>query len=367
MRRHLAHPYGQTMSSSRVMSLLMALAVLWMMYSRFKDPATWAWMTSENLDADKAAVVQKPKSPDSAKPLPSEEVVPGPNEEDADELVKLRKSLEVIEDKRPLQPHEMPIYWRLMAWSRTRSFADLERLARHDVPFTQLWEQPDLYRGHSIHLRLHVKMVVKWTDIKDNRLGLKEVYEVWGWTDNSRSYPYLVIVSELPPGLKVGTDVDGEIVFAGYFLKWMSYQAFDVKKQTPLLIGRAKLVSPRGGRGQAWETAFLALVGGVAFLGALTWFVLNSWRRPAPSLLPASSLPEFLPEPVFAQNEISNLKSQISNFKSEISNLESQISNLESEIQHPETQGSGPLISATDSRSSDGTSSSGNPPLQDGA
>lgn len=293
MRRYLARPYGQTISPSRVMSLLMALALLAVLYNRFKEPVTWAWMTNETLSAEDAIATESPKSdnppqsPDgksasAKKPVAKETIVAGPNETDADELLELRKSLKVITDKRPLEPYEMPAYWRLMSWSRTRPLADFEKTAQRNVAFAQLWEQPDLYRGHAIRLRLHVRRVLKYEAPK-NDLGLKEVYEVWGTTDDSVSFPFVVVLPEYPAGLKVGPDVEAEIVFVGYFLKWMSYRAFDKTKNAPLLIGR---VRPAAGVNSAkktangWESAFLTLAGASLGIGALAWFGLSTWRRP---------------------------------------------------------------------------------------
>lgn len=301
MRRRLARPFGHSISSSRLLSSLMALAVIWALYARFKEPSTWAWMTGESLESTVAAA-ETPASTDKM-PTPEnkvETVVPGPNEEDGDALLKLRKSLKVVEDKKKLQPFEMLAYWQLMAWSRTRSLADFEKVAQRDVPFTQLWEQPDLYRGHAIRLRMHVRRVLKF-NVEENPLGLKEVFEVWGWTEESRSYPYVVVLPELPAGLKVGTDVSGEVVFVGYFLKWMSYEAFDVKKNAPLLVGRCRTVAlaiPSSAT-QGWELAFLALAAGAAVVGLTIWYLLSSSKRGRMQLPPSATLPDSLPESFF--------------------------------------------------------------------
>ena len=303
MRRRLARPFGKSISSSRLISSLMALAVLWALYGRFKDPTTWAWMTHESLEsvasgAEPSTSANKSQVAES-KP---ETIIPGPNEEDGDALLKLRKSLSVVEDKTPLQPHEMLAYWQMLAWSRTRPLADFEKTAQRDVPFAQLWAEPDLFRGHAIRLRMHVRRILKFT-VEENPLGLKEVYELWGWTEDSRSYPFVVVLPELPAGLKVGTDVSGEVVFVGYFLKWMSYQTFDTKKvnYSPLLVGRCRTVAAAGPRSAAtgWEAAFLVIAAGIGILGFTIWYFLNSSKRGRMTLPPSATLPESLPESFF--------------------------------------------------------------------
>lgn len=303
MRRRLARPFGHTVSSARILSLLMGLAVLAMLYQRAKEPQFWRWMTNERrTDAEDEQTKTSPRA-DGAKSLAnaantSEIIVPGPNETDPDELAKLRSNVKSIQDRQPLRPHEMPAYWRLLGWSRTRPFAELEKGALRDVPYSHLWDEPDLYRGQPMRLKLHVRRVLAY-DTQENPLGLKKVFEVYGFTDNSLSFPFIVILPEKPAGLPIGTDVEGEIVFVGYFVKWMGYRAFDKKKNAPLLVGRARpTVRPaRAGQNGGWELAFLTLVGGVFALTFLVWFSLRMLRRPRSAAAGANVIaPEQLPD-----------------------------------------------------------------------
>jgi hypothetical protein len=80
----------------------------------------------------------------------------------------------------------------------------------------------------------------------ENSARLKVVYELWGWTDESKSLPYCVVVPELPPGMKPGGDVDHEVQFAGYFLKWMRYTpGAGEERSSPLLLGRVRAAAPQ--------------------------------------------------------------------------------------------------------------------------
>lgn len=301
MRRRLARPFGHTFSSSRILSMLMAMAVLAMLYQRVKEPQFWRWMTNESradADDDPSRPAEKSKSPATTANA-QEEIVPGPNETDPDELAKLRSNLKSIQDRQPLLPHEMPAYWRLLGWSRTRPFAELEKGALRDIPYSHMWEEPDLYRGQPMRLKLHVRRVIAY-DAKENPLGLKKVYEAYGFTDNSLSFPIIVVLPEKPPGIPIGTDVEGDIVFVGYFVKWMGYRSFDDKKKNaPLLVGRAR---PPGRNARAaqesdWEIAFLMLIGGVFLLTFLGWLSLRMLRRSRPVAAGANVVaPERLPD-----------------------------------------------------------------------
>lgn len=301
MRRRVARPYGHSVPPTRMFSLLMALVVLGLIYQRAKDPHVWRWLTNESR-ADSEIVAQDMPPTESLAPRPSplvtdENLVPGPNETDTDELAKLQSNLKAVQDRQPLQDFDMPAYWQLMRWSRTRPFAELEKLARRDVPYSHLWEEPALYRGQPIRLKLHVRRVLQYEPSK-NPQDLKTVYEAWGWTDDSRSFPFCVVFPDKPAGLPTGTDVEADIVFVGYFLKWMSYHAYDVKKNSPLLIGRVRPATrgTGGARNGEWETAFLTLVGGVLLLSLIGWFAIYGLRRPRTIVAATTAIPDQLPE-----------------------------------------------------------------------
>lgn len=301
MRRRLVRPYGHTLPPARAFSLLIGLLLIGMLYQRAKEPQFWRWLTNESR-ADSADVDEsanpKESLPTPHSPLPtSENIVPGPNETDADELTKLRSNLKAVQDRQPLQSFDMPAYWQLMRWSRTRPVAELEKLARRDVPYRNLWEEPDLYRGQPIRLKLHIRRVLKYQPLK-NPQDLKVTYEAWGWTDDSLSFPFCVVFPDKPEGLPIGNDVDADFVFVGYFLKWMSYQAFDVKKNSPLLIGRMRPVTKAAGSAKSggWETAFLTLVGGVLLLSFVGWFAIYGLRRPRTIVAATTTIPDQLPD-----------------------------------------------------------------------
>ena len=298
MRRRQARPYGHTVPPTRLLSLLMGLAVMGVVYQRVKEPQFWRWLTNESR-AEDADVAESANQKDSfpSRLSSSENIVPGPNETDADELAKLRSNLKAVQDRVTLQDFDMSAYWQLMRWSRTRPIAELEKLARRDVPYSHLWEEPDLYRGQPIRLKLHIRRVLQYEPTK-NPQDLKTVYEAWGWTEDSRSFPFCVVFPDKPAGLPIGTDVDTDFVFVGYFLKWMSYQAFDVKKNAPLLVGRLRPAAPtvRAVKGGGWESAFLTLVGGVLLVSFIGWFAVNGLRRPRTIVAATTAIPDQLPD-----------------------------------------------------------------------
>lgn len=200
----------------------------------------------------------------------TETVIEGPADESPIEQEEIHRFFEVVADKQPLSEVDMPAYWRLLKWSQSRSFAELEQRAKRDVPFVHLWEQPDKHRGELIRLQIRVRQIVKWDDISENSAGVKTVYELSGGTGTSMGNPYIVVCSELPPEIKVATRTDQEVIFVGYFLKLHKYEGFAATRGAPVLIGRVRAV-PSGARIAASrsEGLVLMLVVGVAVIVAV--------------------------------------------------------------------------------------------------
>lgn len=281
MRRRSVRPFGQSTSITRLLSMVMALAVLWALYRQVKDPALWRTLFDQ----------PKQSTPVETKPVveaEAEQITSGPDDRDEDEFAKAEVLFDLVTDKAPLKTREMEAYWKLMEWSRTQPFAEFSRRAKFDVPFTQLWDQPEKYRGKPIRLRLHVRRVLEY-DPPDNPLNAKKSYEAWGWTDESRSFPYCVVFTDPPRDLPIGTDVRAEIDFVGYFLKIMTFKAFDNARGAPLLVGRARLVSvPKTASTSQmdWTGVIAFVLACIAIVGYFVWSGTRSKYETKRSNLP---------------------------------------------------------------------------------
>lgn len=241
MRRGHPRPFGQSLGLSRAMSLVLLLILIGMLYSQMRKPQMWAWLANTG---EKSVTDEQP-GPPTGPPAP-EVVVEGPGEDDPAEQAAIKDELAVMEEKAPLRYREMAAYWRMLGWARTKSSAEMEQGAINDVAFTQLWQEPEKYRGKRVRLAMHVRRVLDFS-AKESPLGLDTVYEAWGWTDESRSFPYVVVFADKPEGLPLGSDIRAEVVFTGYFLKVMEYSAFDKQRGAPLFVGRVRMdTSVRG-------------------------------------------------------------------------------------------------------------------------
>lgn len=264
---------------ARLFSLVVMLVVIGMLYSRAKEPRTWNWLVS-NPDGDAPVATVDAQAVTTAPPR--ETVLEGPTDLTEGQREEVAKLLAAVTDRQKLVDVEMPAYWRLLGWAQSQPFAELEKRSKRDVALTKLNDEPDKYRGQPLRLRLNVTRILDF-DAPKNSVGVDKVYEAWGWTSDSKARPYVVVFAELPPGVKVGTEVDHELVFAGYFLKWMQYETYKGQKQSaPLLLGRLKPAAPVGTAPaqSGWQMVDLIfLIGG---LGIIAFGLRAAFRRNAP-------------------------------------------------------------------------------------
>ena len=299
------------------------LGVLLLLIVRSGDPHTWSWLTNDNgasqprsspapadnqnnenaknddkkngkdaLKPSGANKTGKPSTPipagEAKEPLPAPG---GPADQDPEELEAIQEEFQAVADaKLSIGPEEMPAYNRLLQWVQNQTLSEMRRRAKKDLAFTQFYQSPDKYRGQLFELELNVRRILKYTH---NDLTL---YEVWGWTAESRSWPYVGVAIDLPKGMPIGPDVYETATLVGYFFKMQGYIEAGAKPraaplQAPLFVGRLiwhPAAEPQVRRSD-WSWGLFLLAGFLVFLiirwGLLLW---GSRRRLyEPSIVPA--------------------------------------------------------------------------------
>ena len=283
----------------RLTTTIGMLPILAMLIWKSSEPANWRWLTDESASevaaVALAAVVEIPDEPvrdaphgnaqsgnapaanaaddngpaDNAPPdnaaggdapggdgpAAEEPAKPaGPTDEDPLEFIAVQRLFEAVSDRTMhLKGEEMPAYWRLFAWSERQTLQQLQQRAERRVVLNDFAQMPETMRGKLFNLELNVRRILPYP-APENSAGIKDVYEIWGWSNESRSWPYVLVVAHLPPGTATGPDVHEKMRFSGYFFKLQSYLAAgagpnDKPSMAPLLIGRvsrqAKAIAPK--------------------------------------------------------------------------------------------------------------------------
>lgn len=279
MSQYRRGPYGRPYGSGsqpRLMTSVLLLIIVSMIYTTSKDARNWKWLEvhADEIDNTKPATNPKPREW-------KEVVIEAPHDGDPEELATCRMQLGAVQDKTPLDGLDMPSYYRLLKWARAQPFEALEVRARREIFYRQFFESAKTHRGNLQRLRLHVRQIVVHDDLPQNSSEARKVYELWAYTDESKSHPYVVVVPEIPSWFKTGPEVDEECVFVGYFLKIMAYEAVGAHRGAPLLVGRLRPVSgpPKKAAAAPAIMEYALGAGVLAVFGAIVWFALKS-RRP---------------------------------------------------------------------------------------
>lgn len=270
----------------RLISVLVSLAVVGMLIWRASDPANWRWLTGEAAPA----YVLPTEAGEAGPPLPPPGADPalpvGPTDEDPEELDAAKEEFQALSDgKQRLADIEMPAYWRLFKWTESQTMEQMQKRAVTRIVLNDFAQSADEQRGKLIRLDLNVRRVLEY-DAPQNSVGITKVYEIWGWTEESRAWPYVMVTAHLPPGMPVGPNVHQKANFVGYFFKLQGYQAAgagpkDKPLLAPLLIGRMSrppVAAPPPAIPAEWSPWVMAFLG-IATAWLVTRLAVAFWRR----------------------------------------------------------------------------------------
>ncbi|HTN76476.1 MAG TPA: hypothetical protein VL096_14555 [Pirellulaceae bacterium] len=270
-------------SLPRVGSLMMLGVLVLLLFSFARKSNNWDWLTDGAAKEQANARLVAPVAPASS--TPDQPVAPpsGPTDEDPEQQDAAREELQAVSDGTlSMLPEEMPAYWRLFYWSKNQT-ADQMLSRATTVALHDLLQHPSEQRGKLIQVKLNLKRVTSFK-ASENFADVKTVYEVWGWTEESKSWLYVGVTAELPGDMPQSADIDQHGTFVGYFLKVQGYLAANSRPNerplsSPLLIGRFiwKRPTPIATTAEEpwWSWAIIGGIG-VLVLGACLW----PWLRP---------------------------------------------------------------------------------------
>lgn len=225
-----------------------------------------------------------PEPPNQPEPQPGREIpdisspAGKPIKTPLEDLPFLMESL--IDLDRDLPPS---LYYHFLDKARQTEIESFLKDARHDITFSHLYkdpkQDPKKYRGQPVALSGIVRRALEF-DIPDNAYGLKKRYELWLYTEDSGKFPWVVELTELPPGFPLGTEIQEKVDAAGYFLKLWAYRAQDGFRSAPVLLGHGLRWQRSDIARARFENQFSQAL--VAFLGLFTIVIgygLFKWRR----------------------------------------------------------------------------------------
>jgi hypothetical protein len=181
------------------------------------------------------------------------------------------------------------LYYHFLDKARQAPTERLLHDARRDVTFSHLYrdprEDPKRYRGQLVALSGTVRRALAF-DIPPNAYGLTKRYEIWLFTEDSGKFPWVIELTELPPGFPLGNSLQEKVETAGFFLKLWAYRAQDGFRSAPVLLGRGlnwrrtDQVKARFDSQMSWLIAgFLGIFAAVILFAARRWYLEDRASR----------------------------------------------------------------------------------------
>jgi hypothetical protein len=142
---------------------------------------------------------------------------------------------ETVTDRTPIGFRDTAAYALLLERARGRSPDELAQVARRDIALAQIWHNPEMYRGVPIHVLGTARRLLRYPS-KLSKTGW--IHEASIIAADAPRNPYVCVFEEAPAGFPIGTNISEHVVFNGYFFKIWKYEAGDVPRGAPLLVGK---------------------------------------------------------------------------------------------------------------------------------
>jgi hypothetical protein len=296
---------------TRLLVLVLMLFILFTMISRLRmNPNMLAWMVPESTEDRQVmhhppqpaeAAAEKPAEKPAAKPAEKPAAKPAgetavaraepPLDEDPEEIEAIKEEFQAVTDGRiSREIVEMAAYQRLMRWARNQSWEPLTARAKKGFVYTDFMQSPDSFRGKLVTMKLEARRILACPAVTDPDDPAEKLtlYEVWGFSKESRSFPYVFVVLDLPEGMPYGPNVEVSVRATGYFFGLQGYMSSFSKPgsaplRAPMFIGRMQWIKDRPVQLTQTDWSLVWIAGGVVVLivaGTVGYMALCGRRKP---------------------------------------------------------------------------------------
>ncbi len=189
-----------------------------------------------------------------------------------------------VRDDTPLRPAENKAFFGVLEALRETPLEKLAEQSSGPVAYTQLFQQPQAYRGELVTLAGRVRRALR-LQAAQNELGIESLYQIW-LEPADLSEPVVIYLAELPRGFPEGMHLDEQAAAHAVFFKRWPYRAASGLRSAPLLLARSLQWQPATARGHNLQAGdahwkpMLAILG-TSLIGLLLVVLLvRFWTGP---------------------------------------------------------------------------------------
>ncbi len=229
---------------------------------------------------DPAAAVADAVTIEADQPLPD-----GPAEEFGASL----RSLARVRDDTMFRASDEDAWFQVWATLRETDMATLLGKPARRVGFTELFGQPQSFRGRLVRFRGTLHRLEK-LEAPANNYDVREYWQGWLEPEGGPASPIVVYFLRLPAGMPEGMRIREQVDVVGYFFKRWAYAATDAVRIAPMVLALEPLWRPRPA-GPATNgtisTVALVAMAGLVLLTAVGIYTAGRARPRPPEPQPA--------------------------------------------------------------------------------
>ncbi|MDC0261738.1 hypothetical protein OAK47_00810, partial [Planctomycetaceae bacterium] len=140
------------------------------------------------------------------------------------------------------------------------------------------FNQSEKCQGQVVSFSGHIRQAISFP-AGENEFGIKTLYQVTLFDEESKGYPVIIICTEVPDGLPLNfpeTQVYDGVSVTGYYFKLFAYEGKEDLQAVPLILAKTVSWSPPEPSSRAfpdWGYGFVIAVGVVVL-----WMIVRSNR-----------------------------------------------------------------------------------------
>ncbi len=213
--------------------------------SEAAKPHRWQWMFRQHPGTDSTVDNRLPITPPAnqppdavtirrlAKSAPHSSEGQGEGAGPRSQLEGIsRDRFQVITDDSTFRSQESELWYDILA--RLRDRPETSPSAATRVSFTQLYRQPDSYRGRFVSVSGIVRRAHRVTAAR-NTAQIDSYWQCWLFPTGAAN-PIVVDSLSMPEGFPQGMQIHQQVTFTGIFFKRWAYPSLDGMRSTPLIL-----------------------------------------------------------------------------------------------------------------------------------
>lgn len=164
--------------------------------------------------------------------------------------------------------------------------AEIDRAAGPAVGFTELFGQPQSFRGKPIRLRGTLRRLQR-VEAAANTAGISGYWQGWLDPEGGPPSPIVIYFLALPDSIQPGTRLVEPVEVVGYFFKRWAYQATDTIRTAPLVLSlEPDPLTPPARPPEGNIAGILLWTGGILSMFVFAVIVLQRFQRKPPRRWP---------------------------------------------------------------------------------